>query len=85
MFKLGSVIYSNVLKEVSSKQGCIYLYRKKIHAPKIVLCWYRMSDRMLKKKLCSVNVFKLLFCNFFFYLTVKSTFGLFNLCNGEKK
>ncbi len=30
VFKLGSVIYSNVLKEVSSAQkGCIYLYRKK--------------------------------------------------------
>ncbi len=30
MFKLGSVIFSNVLKEVSSaQQGCIYLYRKK--------------------------------------------------------
>ncbi len=29
MYKLGSVIYSNVLKEVSSQQGCIYLYRKK--------------------------------------------------------
>ncbi len=28
VFKLGSVIYSNVLKEVSSQQGCIYLYRK---------------------------------------------------------
>ncbi len=30
VFKLGSVIYSNVLKEVSSaQQGCIYLYSKK--------------------------------------------------------
>ncbi len=30
VFKLGSVIYSNVLNEVSSAQkGCIYLYRKK--------------------------------------------------------
>ncbi len=30
MFKLGSVIFYNVLKEVSSaQQGCIYLYRKK--------------------------------------------------------
>ncbi len=30
VFKLGSVIYSNVLKEVSSAQkGCSYLYRKK--------------------------------------------------------
>jgi len=30
VFKLGSVIFSNVLKEVSSaQQGCIYLYRKK--------------------------------------------------------
>ncbi len=29
VFKLGSVIYSNVLKAVSSAQkGCIYLYRK---------------------------------------------------------
>ncbi len=29
VFKLGSVIYSNALKEVSSAQkGCIYLYRK---------------------------------------------------------
>ncbi len=29
VFKLGSVIYSNVLKEVSSAQrGCIYLYSK---------------------------------------------------------
>ncbi len=27
VFKLGSVIYSNILK-VSAKQGCIYLYRK---------------------------------------------------------
>ncbi len=30
VFKLGSVMYSNVLKEVSSAQkGCSYLYRKK--------------------------------------------------------
>ncbi len=30
VFKLGSVIYSNILKAVSSAQkGCIYLYRKK--------------------------------------------------------
>ncbi len=30
VFKLGSVIYSNVLKEVSSAQKvCIYLYRRK--------------------------------------------------------
>ncbi len=30
VFELGSVIYSNVLKEVSStQQGCIYLYSKK--------------------------------------------------------
>ncbi len=52
---------------------------------KIVLCWYRMSDRVLKKNHCSVNIFKLLFCNGFFYLTIQSTFCLFNLCNGEIK
>ncbi len=78
VFKLGSVIYSNVLKEVSSQQGCIYLYRKNTcliqeGGPKSVLCWYRMSDRMLK------NV-----AYIFFNLTVKSTFWLFNLCNAEK-
>ncbi len=29
VFKLGSVIYSNVLKEFNvAQQGCIYLYRK---------------------------------------------------------
>ncbi len=33
VFKLGSVIYSNVLREVSSvQQGCIYLYSKQ-HMP----------------------------------------------------
>ncbi len=30
VFKLGSVIFSNVLKEVSSaQQDCVYLYRNK--------------------------------------------------------
>ncbi len=48
-----------------------------------------MSDRMLKNVKCSVNIFKLLFCNLFIlfnkqYKTVKNTFWLFNLCNGEK-
>ncbi len=48
-----------------------------------------MSDRMLKNVQCYVNIFKLLFCNRFFLFekqdkTVKSTFWLFNLCNGEK-
>ncbi len=34
--------------------------------PKNVLCWYRMSDRMLKKIKCLVNIFKLLFVIYFF-------------------
>ncbi len=51
VYKLGSVIYSDVLKEVSSQQSCIYLFRKKTWliqegGQKIVYCWY---DRMLKK------------------------------------
>ncbi len=76
MFKLGSVIYSNVLKGVSSQQGCIYLYRKKTcliqegglkNGQK--LCFVGiMSDRMLRNVKCSVNIFKLLFCNLLFYL-----------------
>ncbi len=46
VFKLGSVIYSNVLKEVSSAQkGCIYLYRKKIHA------WFKKGVSKMAKKI----------------------------------
>ncbi len=45
VFKLGFVIYCNVLKEVSSaQQGCIYLYRKKIHA------WFKKGVSKMAKK-----------------------------------
>ncbi len=46
VFKLGSVIYSNILKAVSSAQkGCIYLYRKKIHA------WFKKGSQKWPKNI----------------------------------
>ncbi len=86
MFKLGSVIYSNVLKEVSSQQGCIYLYREKYmpdsrrgsQCQNVLLCWYIMSDRMIKK---NVKYFYIVVLELIF-LFKKITFGLFNMCNG---
>ncbi len=61
VFKSGSVIYSNVLKEVSSQQSCIYLFiqinacliqeggLKKIQ----ILCFVGiMPDRMLNNVQC---------------------------------
>ncbi len=78
MFKLRSVIYCNVLKEVSSaQQSCIYLYSKK----------YMPDSRSGSQKWPPSLIFSQK--KFFFLFekqdkTVKSTFWLFNLCNGEK-
>ncbi len=64
VFKLGFAIYSNVLKEVSSQQGCIYLYINKNTCliqegvSKMATNWalFGMSDRMLKKVVLYLTV-----------------------------
>ncbi len=61
MFKLGSVIFSNALKEVSSaQQGCIYLYKK--HKPdsrrgvsKMAKKYY-FTNLLIESKLCFVGI-----------------------------
>ncbi len=41
VFKLGSLIYSNVLREVSSvQQGCIYLYSKQHMSCSKILAYF---------------------------------------------